>query len=633
MKTSLFIPPPAKIFSSMVLILALISFLLMVSPLTFAQEIIESNPAALSPQAASELTKKSFSYEFVEFPIDKLAKAITKRKNTVLIKLGKHINDTWTIEENELRYDNLGLPKWDEAGNPLPNKPAGETYLATSANKQLNIRFTLTNGELSGFVHDLTVNTMTHFRSISMMTTFDGKDKEKNKLAIYTEKFQSPPPSRASQRATVDCSRKWLIIAVETDVEFPDGNTLLDVLNHVEYIFDLNFGFNIYFRKYQWSTGGSYPYSGVPTVTIPGSGAIRTNISELFTRFETQGWGRNQGCHLMHLLTGKKLGSGFGLYGGDARNRQIDCNNGAWAASLSSSEFQNESIEQIARVMAHELGHNLAATGSHEKDSPYNGTCIDETNYIAGASPSNKIMCVSFRTSPNSDQLIGARTPYFSTNFQNNIIANVAPISCVQSPPNPVFGQAYFNGDPINNTPYFANTRNATITIDIGSILTPTFNRSVTPASIFLGSPSVSGVDPNYSGLFTFNAPNSVNNATFVLTTTVPCTATATRTIPVVFGSAYRLGPNPAQTTLTVEFLLDKETPNLPDFLPESVVLVSDKNKEVKRSEPKKNAASKNSVEATKVVWDLTDVATDTYYLHVRYSKDVIFKERILIQK
>jgi PAB1-binding protein PBP1 len=127
---------------------------------------------------------------------------------------------------------------------------------------------------------------------------------------------------------------------------------------------------------------------------------------------------------------------------------------------------------------------------------------------------------------------------------------------------------------------------------------------------------------------------NSVNNATFTLTTTAPCTATATRTIPVVFGSAYRLSPNPAQTSLTVEFLLDKETPNLPDFLPESVVLVSDKNKEVKRSEPKKNAASKNSAaEATKVLWELSDVATGTYYLHIQYSKDVIFKERILIQK
>jgi hypothetical protein len=632
MKISQFIPPPAKIFPSMVLILALISFLLMVSPLTFAQEVIESNLTALSPQAANELTKKSFSYEFVEFPIDKLAKAITKRKNTVLIKLGKHINDTWTIEEKELRYNNLGLPKWDEAGNPLPNKPAGETYLATSANKQLNIRFTLTNGELSGFVHDLTANTMTHFRSISMMTTFDGKDKEKNKLAIYTEKFQSPPPPRASQRATIDCNRKWLLIAVETDVEFPGGNTFKAVLDQVEYIFDLNFGFNVYFKQKSWSLGDGYPYSDVPTVTIPISNATRTNIAELFTRFETQGWGRNQGCHLMHLLTGKKLGSGLGLYGGDARNRQIDCNNGAWAASLSSSEFLNESIEQIARDMAHELGHNLAATGSHEQDPPYNGTCINETNYIAGTTP-NKIMCVSFRLNSSSDQLIGARTPYFSTDFQNNIIANVAPIACVQSPPTPVFGQAYFNGDPINNTPYFANTRNATITIDIGSIITPTLNRSVTPASIFLGSPSVSGVDPNYSGLFTFNAPNSANNATFILTTTAPCTATATRTIPVVFGSSYRLGPNPAQTSLTVEFLLDKETSNLPDFLPESVVLVSDKNKEFKRSEPKKNATSKNSAEATKVVWELSDVATGTYYLNIQYSKEVIFKERILIQK
>ena len=335
----------------------------------------------------------------------------------------------------------------------------------------------------------------------------------------------------------------------------------------------------------------------------------------------------------MHLLTGKKLGTGFGPFGGDARNRQIDCNNGAWGASLSAAEFQNESIEQIARVMAHELGHNLAATALHEPDSPYNGSCTTEINYTPSNPTPNKIMCVSFRMSSSSDQLIGARSPYFSTSFQNDIIAKVSPIDCVQSPPAPVFGQAYFNGAPINNTPYFANTRNAAITTNISSIITLTLGRSVIPASIFLGPPSVSGTDPNYSGFFTFNAPSSVNNATFTLTATAPCATTAIRTIPVVFGSAYRLGPNPAHTSLTVEFPLDKETPNLTDFLPESVVLVSDQNKEVKRSEPKKNATSKNSAEATKVVWELSDVAAGTYYLQVRYSKEVIFNERILIQK
>lgn len=563
------------------------------------------------------------------------------------LRIGKQIDDTWTIEENELLFDNLRIPKWDEAGNPLPKKPVCESYRATAANKQLNIRFTLTtSGELSGFVHDLKANTMIHFRSISMMTTFEGKDKERNKLAIYTEKFQPPAPSPLLIARTADpaCERQWIVIAVETDAEFP-GGIFQSVLTQVKYIFDLNFQINVYFKTKQWIDGEpGYPYSDLPQVAVPGTNPTqyRTSISDLFTAFETKGWSQSQpSCNMIHLLTGKTVGTGGGPYGGDSRNRQINCASGKVASSLSASEFMQQSLDQVARVMAHELGHSLAASGSHEMDSPYNGFCYTEINY--GQAPNltpNAIMCISFRLSQSSNQLIGARSTYFSTNFATDIISKVGAVPCLLPSPYLAFGQAYFGGTPINNTPYFATSRNSSISTDITSYYQPSstqtaslaFDRSVNPGSVYLGSPSVSGSAPLFSGSFYFNAPSNISNATFTLLATTPC-ETVIRGIPVVFGSAYRAFPNPAQSILTVELLLDKETPNIVDFLPELVVLVSDKNKELKRNEPKKDAANRQKTEPNKVIWDLTDIEPGIYYVHISYGGGVIFKEKILIQK
>jgi hypothetical protein len=607
--------------------------------LVYSQPVVNSSPATPSTQAAKELANRPYSYEFVDFPIDKLAKAITKRKNTVNVKIGKQIDDTWTVEEHELNYNNLRLAKWDSDGSPLPGKPLCENYLATSENKQLNIRFTINRtGELSGFVHDLTANTMTHFRSVSLMTSYSGKEQEKNKLAIYTEKFQPPAGSITARNIDPACSDRWVVIAVEADHEVPSG-ILPAVRSQVEYVFYLNFYTNVRFLEKQWNQfEGGYPYNNLPQEAVNGTNPVqyRTSITELFNRFRTGGWSLGKPCHMMHLLSGRKLGTGAGPFGGDATNNQIDCGNGQVAASISSSEFLNESIEQVARVMAHELGHNLAATTGHDPG----GSCVDENSYNASNPTPNTIMCTSFRVNSASNQLISARSPYFSGSFANTIRSNISGLPCLSPSPYLAFGQAYVNGNPIYSTPYFASSRNGTIAIDItsyykpGYTVYPSFTPNVTPGSVYIGSVSVNGTAPFFSGSFYFGAPANVSNATFNVQASVNnCDTSVSRGIPVVFGSGYRIAPNPAQTNLTVELTLDKDTPNPADFMPESVVLVSEKNKELKRNEPKKNAANKLIAEPNKVSWDLADVEPGTYYVHLNYGNGVVFKERVIVQK
>lgn len=108
-----------------------------------AQDIIEGINTTVSKNANLELETTKINYEYVDFPIEKLSKAITKKKNLVKIGLGISINDTWEIEENELLFDKLSINKWDEYGNPLPNKEYCETFLAKSKNQNLQIRFTI----------------------------------------------------------------------------------------------------------------------------------------------------------------------------------------------------------------------------------------------------------------------------------------------------------------------------------------------------------------------------------------------------------------------------------------------------------------------------------------------------------
>lgn len=60
--------------------LAFTALLLLTSLFALAQQTVESSATTLSSQAANELAKSPFSYEFVEFPIDMLAKPSRNRK-------------------------------------------------------------------------------------------------------------------------------------------------------------------------------------------------------------------------------------------------------------------------------------------------------------------------------------------------------------------------------------------------------------------------------------------------------------------------------------------------------------------------------------------------------------------------
>ncbi len=612
----------------------------MIRSVCFAQQFVESTSTTISAQATKELATGSFAYEFVEFPIDKLAKAITKKKNTVKVKIGEQINDTWTVQENEIRYDYLGINKWDDAGNPLPDKPTCETYLATSANPNLNIRFVINaDSEISGFVHNLKTNVMTHFRSISMMTGFKERTLEKNKLAIYSEKFQTNSTQRARTNASYNmtsCGVRWITIAIETDDEFPPGN-FGPVMEQVDYTIFINLGIRVYVKERLWTQGmAGYPYNGVGTINFSYTengvsfNATRTSESDMFNRFIVSGWGKDQGCNMAHLLTGRKLRNYLaGNSGGYSNFSPTIC--GYLPLSMSSNEFS--SIEQTARTIVHELGHNLAGETKHDDDPPYNTPCA--TTYVASNPTPNTLMCPFIVTGPNSGQ--GARGLYFSTPYRDDIISKIANNGgCLIYGSAPTLGQAYYNGVAINNTPFFANSRNGTMNINISSN-NPDSNPSLgivshSPTSVFLGSTYVNGFHPDWVGGFSINAPNAVNNATFTLQTSNACGSSASKSILVVFGTAYRLYPNPARSVLTVELSFDKTTANAQDFLPESVTLLTDKNIEVKHSEPKKNYLSNSSGEANKFTWDLTGLDSGTYFVHITYG-DVIFKEQILIQK
>ncbi len=618
--------------------------LLLVKSITYSQQIVESTNTTISPQAAKELANNSFNYEFVEFPIDKLTKAITQKKNTVKIKLGKQIDDVWTIEENELRYDYLSIKKWDEAGNRLPNKPVCETYSAKSKNQNINIRFAInSNNEFSGFVHDIKTDIMIRFKSISLITDFKDKNLEKNKIAIYSEQFPTNPTQQALTAKMSNlslCNLKWIVIALETDDEFT--NTKQGVLPNIEfevdYIFNMNLGMRVYFRQYLWYQGyPGYPYNNINTITFTyyqggtSISANRTSENAMFNAFINNGWAKNQPCNMAHLITGRKLRNNLAGNSGGYSNFSPTICGGTLPMSMSSTEFQ--SVEQIARTMAHELGHNLAGDTKHENDSPYSGTC--SIVYNATNLTPNTLMCPFIKTGDDSGE--GGRTMYFSTAYLNSINSKLSSNgSCIVPAVSPVWGQAYYNGVAINSTPFFVNTRNGTITINISNstpFSDPSFAATVNPTSVYIGPRYINGVHPNWVGSFSINAPSSVSNATFTLQSSNDCGSAPTKTIPVVFSGSYKLYPNPTQNVLTVDFTVDKESANIQDFLPESVVLLTDKSKELKRNEPKKNYLNKVVIDANKFEWDLSGLDNGTYFVHINYGSGMIFKEKILVQK
>lgn len=525
--------------------LLIITLLLLFGLVANAQQFIESYPATPSVRASKELANRNLDYEFVGFPINELVKAITKRQNTIRVILGKQIDDVWTVQEDELNYYNLGIDKWDDAGNRFSNVPVCETFSATSQNSNVRVRFTINiNAELSGFVHDLKTNVMIHFRSISLMTTSKEKDSEKNTVAIYSEKLSAG----ANQQATsispplTPCNTNWLVLAIETDDEysFSSNVPLASIMQEVDYVMSLNLGMRVYYKKFNWTQGTpGYPYNNVPTIAVPNTSptAFRTIESDMFQRFIDNGWAKNQICNMGHLLTGRKLRNPlYGNSGGYSNFSSSICG-GQLPLSMSSTEYI--SIEQIARTIVHELGHNLAGDTAHDDNC--------STTYNPANPTPNTLMCTYMITDPNSGE--GGRGIYFTSNYINNINNKLAPnIGCLTAGSTLNFGQAFYNGVAINSTPYFTSSRNGTLTVDMesfSSASSPSFTVGVTPTSVYLGNPYTVLVEfPKWIGGVQTNAPSNVNNATFNIQASNAC-QTIIRSIPIVYGAGYRLYPNP----------------------------------------------------------------------------------------
>lgn len=71
---------------------------------------------------------------------------------------------------------------------------------------------------------------------------------------------------------------------------------------------------------------------------------------------------------------------------------------------------------------------------------------------------------------------------------------------------------------------------------------------------------------------------------------------------------------------ITVEFLIDEGTKNVADYLPESVVLLTENNKELRRKEPKKSYVINAGSDALKFEWDLAGIGNGTYFVHIDYG-------------
>lgn len=635
-----------------ILTIALVLFTFVVN----AQEVIKSVETQISNQASFELEKTKKEYEFVEFPIDKLLKSITKKKNIIEINLGKSINDIWEVEENELLFEKLTINKWDDLGNPLPNKEYCETFLARSKNKSLNIRFTLnTDNELSGFVHDLSDNSMTHFKSISLITNFKDKNLEKNKIAIYKEKFNFDARQSVTSAALLliaPCQKKWIVMAVETDAEFTSAlsNQFSIILNDVDYLLDLNLGLRVYFRKQLWTANqAGYPYNNVPTISYnyientQNFTATRTSEPSMFDKFINNGWHKTQTYNMAHLITGRRLRNPIqGNSGGYSNFSAAICSTNPSTTSkplsMSSSEFANE---QIARTKVHELGHNLAPSFAHDSDPPFNNVCVNTYSTVAAYNSNttpNTLMCtfINITATPNDPK--GGRGIYFSSNYKTAIMSGFNNNnSCLIPLSAPTLNQAYYNNVLISSTPHIAYSRNAPFKINISNstnpFSTPTLTASVSPSSVFLGPRSVSGVYPDFVGIFNVNTPSSVNNATFTIQASNACGSSATRTIPIIFSGAFRMFPNPTSSVLNIELNIDNDVNNFEYFLPETISLSDDKNKILRSNEVKNDFKIKKSTNVKNIIRNLSDLKDGTYFLNVNYGNGQNLIEKVIIQK
>ena len=426
------------------------------------------------------------------------------------------------------------------------------------------------------------------------------------KCGVISKRAQSviTQSSNARVAATSNCNR-LLKIAVEMDVEF--NETIEAVMQEVDYILNLNFGIRISYLSKKWNSGESgYPYSPPPSQVQAG----RVSQDWVYSTFESAGWAKDQAGYTMyHLITGKKMHvPNIVISGGYAPGTTI-CGSQK-PLSISSTEFSG--APQTARTMCHELGHNLSGNSYHD------------TN--CNSCPNNPIMCTF--VSGTGSNTGGCRGINFSSTSISQIEGQLSQNStCLSTIPAPIINQVYLNGNLINSTPYFTSIRSGNMSVN----LTQTHSFPINTV-YFTPSNSSVLVSGNPNTIVSVSAPNTVSSYTMNISAANYC-GTSYRSVPIMFGSGFRLYPNPATTVVHLEFNIDPNNPRNDLFLPETVTLKSDKNEVLKKNQPRQDFIDKKIEDGRRFKWDVSNLLTGVYYIDVTYSDKNSSTTRLLIQK
>ena len=582
--------------------------------------ISTSDGSKLTDASLALINKRLKKYEVVDFDHRNLDKYLKNTGKIAKIKIGKNISGTWNFEENELRSAYIGKSKYDNNGNILDGVEPTETYSVKSDNgNSANIRLFISPNLIAGFIHDkdafVRIESLSYFLNsgneeyLNKIIIYDDRDAiitNEIKCGVIAKQITKSTSTFANARIASGSCDRLLKIAVETDDEFAENINL--VMQEVDYILNLNFNIKVsYFHK-EWNGGDAgYPYT-------PPSSQIETSTGRvsqdwIYGAFQNNGWVVNNlsGYTLYHLITGKKMFVGAGGNSGGYAPGTTICGSEK-PLSISSTEFSG--TQQTARTMCHELGHNLAGNAYHDMD--------------CNACPNNPIMCTFVTGTPSQ----GCRGIYFSstslTQIENQLSQNS---NCLSPIPAPTINQVYLSGNLINSTPYFTNIRNGNMSIDVTQPY-PFYNTQVN----FSPSNNAVSVSGNPNTTVIFNVPNSVNSFTMYISASNPC-GTSYRSVPIVYGSGYRLYPNPATTVTYLEFETDPNNSKNDLFLPQTVTLKNEQNEVIKKNQPKQDFMDKKLEDGKRIKWDISTLPNGTYYVEVIYSEKNSSIIRLIIQK
>jgi hypothetical protein len=433
-----------------------------------------------------------------------------------------------------------------------------------------------------------------------------------NEIKCGVNAKQSPISSIVAQSANTaqDYCKRLLSIAVETDANFTEN--INAVTQEVDYILYLNFGLKVEYYHKSWSGQSVNPYSStyVPFIPAGSPGAGRIEEGVIFGRFQNAGWIVNNlpGYDMYHLITGRNMyTSGGGNSGGQALFIPI-CGSQK-PLSISSTEFSG--VQQIARTMCHELGHNLSGSPNHDTN------CLSCQN----TTPSNTMMCTFI------SGVGGCRGLYFSSTSRTQIENNLLNNSCLSPTPAPIINQVYFNGTPVGTNLNFVSNRAGQMSVNVSD----TYPFASTIVNFI---PTVSSVNVygNPGKTISYFVPNNVSSYVMQVKAENRC-GTVQKNIPFLYGSGFKVYPNPASKTTFVEFDIDPTNTKNDIFLPNTITLKSEKNEVLKKSNPKQDLIDKKLEDEKRVKWDVSMLPDGIYYIDVIYSDKNTYTVRLLIQK